>query len=161
MAPPVPGASSHVRASPAPQILDLLGALELSLSRGRRREGVGRDSAPSGLLPNPCRTWTGRSSPVPTLYPCASRLRVPEGARGSIREGRYHLTVIFCETSLSETLWLVPKEIPTSRARTGRCTSRVFPNYPEGGVELSDHMPFQPSLPCPSLQLTICLFFFT
>nr|BAE20566.1 unnamed protein product [Mus musculus]BAE24354.1 unnamed protein product [Mus musculus]BAE43373.1 unnamed protein product [Mus musculus] len=105
MAPPVPSACSHVRASPAPQILDLLGALELSLSRGRRKEGVGRGSAPSGLLPNPWRTWAGRSSRVLTLPLCASRLGVPEGASASIREGRYHLIVTLCETSPSETLW--------------------------------------------------------
>lgn len=116
--------------APPPKSLTFLGPWNFHFHAGGVGTGwVGRGSTPSGLLPNPWRTWAGRSSRVPTLPPCASRLRVPEGARASIREGRYHLTVTLCETSLNTLV--VPKENPTSKARTERCTSRVFPNYPE------------------------------
>uniref|UniRef100_A0A8C8W265 Uncharacterized protein n=1 Tax=Peromyscus maniculatus bairdii TaxID=230844 RepID=A0A8C8W265_PERMB len=105
MAPPVPGAGSHVRAGPAPPILDLRGGpgTFTFTQEARERGGLGRGSAPSGLLPNPWCTWPGCSSRVPTLPPCASRPRVTEGARPRVQAGRCHLTPTLCETPLSET----------------------------------------------------------
>lgn len=60
MAPGTPGARSQVRAGPAPPMRDL-GWQTLSLFRGGEAEGdePGRDGTPSGLRPNPRRTWAG------------------------------------------------------------------------------------------------------
>lgn len=87
MAPPVPGAGSHVRAGPAPPILDLLGALELSLSRGRRGGGgwAGQHTFREPAEPLAHLGWPLFQAPHPT--PCALRLEVTEGAQLQVHPG--------------------------------------------------------------------------
>lgn len=64
--------------APPPKSLTFLGPSNFHFHEG----GGGAGRAPSGLLPNPWRTWAGRSSRVPTLHPLRLWAR---GARGRPR----------------------------------------------------------------------------
>uniref|UniRef100_A0A5G2QBI3 Uncharacterized protein n=1 Tax=Sus scrofa TaxID=9823 RepID=A0A5G2QBI3_PIG len=83
MAPGVPGARSQVGTGPAPQCAT--SALDtFTFTRGEDEgTGPGRGSAPSGLRPNPRRTWAGPLFPGPR----AGRRGVTEGARRASGRG--------------------------------------------------------------------------
>jgi hypothetical protein len=118
--------------APPPKSLTFLGPWNFHFHAGGARRGWGGAAHLPGSCPTPGAPGLAAllgSSPYPSAPLGSGCQRAP--ARPSGRGGTISLSPFVKLHLLKHSGRCLKRETPTSRARTGRCASLVFPNYPE------------------------------